>query len=56
MLQANAAIQARLDSLQQQVDSQRQQGAGRVTLFVVGVLIGLLMAVLIVGVLWAINR
>lgn len=56
VLQANAAIQSRLDSLQQQVDSQRQQGASRVTLFFVGLLIGLLIAVLIVGVLWAINR
>lgn len=55
MLQTNASIQARLDNLQQQIDSQQSASAGRVTLFVVGVLIGLLIAVLIVGVLWVLN-
>lgn len=56
MLQTTASIQARLDNMQQQIDNQQRAGAGRVTLFVVGVLIGLLVAVLIVGVLWALYR
>lgn len=56
MLQTNAAIQTRLDNLQQQIDNQQRAGAGRVTLFLIGLLIGLLISVLIVGVLWVLNR
>lgn len=51
-LQAIGALQARMDALQAQQDSQAQAATGRVTLFAVGVLVGLVLALIVVGVLW----
>lgn len=47
-----AALQARMDALQAQQDSQAKQQVGRVTLFAVGVLVGLAVALIVVGVIW----
>lgn len=41
-----------MDSLQAQQDSQARAATGRVTLFAVGVLVGLVLALIVVGVLW----
>lgn len=47
-----AALQARMDALQAQQDSQAKAATGRVTLFAVGVLVGLAVALIVVGVIW----
>lgn len=47
-----AALQARMDALQAQQDSQAKQQVGRITLFAVGVLVGLAVALIVVGVIW----
>ena len=52
VLQSVGALQARMDALQAQQDSQAQAATGRVTLFAVGVLVGLVLALIVVGVLW----
>lgn len=52
VLQSVGALQARMDALQAQQDSQAQAATGRVTLFAVGVLVGLAVALIVVGVLW----
>lgn len=46
------ALQASLDSLRQRVDSQEKDRTGRVTLFAVGVLVGLLVAAILIGAVW----
>lgn len=46
------ALQASLDSLRQRVDSQEKDRTGRVTLFAVGVLVGLLVAAILIGAAW----
>ena len=52
VLQSVGALQARMDALQAQQDSQARAATGRVTLFAVGVLVGLVLALIVVGVLW----
>ena len=52
ILSHTTALQARMDAMQAQIDSQARAGASRFTLFVAGILIGLVVALIIVGVLW----
>jgi len=47
-----SAITARLDALQQRIDSQEKDRTGRVTLFAGGVLVGLLVAAILIGAAW----
>lgn len=46
------ALQARMDALTQRIDSQEKDRTGRVTLFAVGVLVGLLVAGILIGSAW----
>lgn len=52
ILTHTTALQSRMDAMQAQIDSQARAGASRFTLFVAGILIGLVVALIIVGVLW----
>lgn len=52
ILSHTTALQSRMDAMQAQIDSQARAGASRFTLFVAGILIGLVVALIIVGVLW----
>lgn len=46
------ALQARMDAIQARVDAQEKDRAGRVTLFAVGVLVGLFVAAILIGAAW----
>ena len=45
-------LQAHVDGLQQRIDAQEKDRTGRVTLFAVGVLVGLLVAGILIGGAW----
>lgn len=47
-----SSLQTHIDGLQQRIDSQEKDRTGRVTLFAVGVLVGLLVAAILIGAVW----